>query len=89
MFCLVRNWSTGGAQQMCLHSIWHGANIPLPLKRTNGNCYFLPKSLKCTRNVQLCIAQYKQKKRKLDQILFHFKTEPVKSQAVFQKIFTM
>ena len=53
-FCCCENvkicfvWSGIGQQgEMCQHSIWHRANIPDPLKRSNGNCYFLLNSLKC------------------------------------------
>ena len=63
-FCCCENvkicfvWSGIGQQgEMCQHSIWQRANIPDPLKRSNGNCYFLVNSLKCK-----CIAQNRQKR---------------------------
>ena len=56
MFCQVRNWSTGGSNK-CANAAFGTLQTPpiYPLKRSNGNCYFLLNSLKC-----LCIAQPKQ-----------------------------
>ena len=56
MCCLVRNWSTGG--NVPTQHLAASANIPDPLKRSNGNCYLLMNSLQCMCNVQ-CVQKGK------------------------------